>query len=103
MKRTLYLFTSLLILLTACVREDIDVPQIDDVPEGYTRVTFKASAPSPTIGVSTRAVDPDGLDVNNMTLFCFNEFGLYISSEAAQIVPVVRPRQESPRAVNTLR
>lgn len=87
MKRTLYLFASLLILLTACVREDIDVPQIDDVPEGYTRVTFKASAPSPTIGVSTRAVDPDGLDVNNMTLFCFNEFGLYISSEAAQIVP----------------
>ena len=87
MKRTLYLFTSLLILLTACVREDIDVPQVDDVPEGYTRVTFKASAPSPTIGVSTRAVDPDGLDVNNMTLFCFNEFGLYISSEAAQIVP----------------
>lgn len=87
MKRTLYLFTSLLILLTACVREDIDVPQVDDVPEGYTRVTFKASAPSPTIGVSTRAVDPDGLDVNNMTLFCFNEFGLYISSEAATIVP----------------
>lgn len=87
MKRTLYLFTSLLILLTACVRENIDVPQVDDVPEGYTRVTFKASAPSPTIGVSTRAVDPDGLDVNNMTLFCFNEFGLYISSEAATIVP----------------
>ncbi|MBQ1178910.1 MAG: hypothetical protein IIX50_07745 [Bacteroidaceae bacterium] len=87
MKRTLYLFTSLLVLLTACVREDVDVPQIDDVPEGYTRVTFKASAPSPTIGVSTRAVDPDGLDVNNMTLFCFNEFGLYISSEAATIVP----------------
>ncbi len=85
MKRTLYLFTSLLILLTACVREDIDVPQVDDVPEGYTRITFKANASSPTIGVSTRAVDPDGLDVNNMTLFCFNEFGLYISSETATL------------------
>lgn len=85
MKRTLYLFASLLILLTACVKEDIDVPQVDDVPEGYIRVTFKASAPSPTIGVSTRAVDPDGLDVNNMTLFCFNEFGLYISSETATL------------------
>lgn len=85
MKRTLYLFASLLILLTACVREDIDVPQVDDVPEGYTRVTFKASASSPTIGVGTRAVDPDGLDVNNMTLFCFNEFGLYISSETATL------------------
>lgn len=94
MKRTLYLFTSLLILLTACVREDIDVPQVDDAPEGYTRVTFKASAPSPTIGVSTRAVDPDGLDVNNMTLFCFNEFGLYISSEAATIVPDSKTEDE---------
>ncbi len=60
---------------------------VDDVPEGYTRITFKANITSPTIGVDTRAVDPDGLDVNNMTLFCFNEFGLYISSEEAQLVP----------------
>ena len=62
-------------------------PVVDDVPEGYTRITFKANIASPTIGVDTRAVDPDGLDVNNMTLFCFNEFGLYISSEEAQLVP----------------
>lgn len=62
-------------------------PVVDDVPEGYTRITFKANIISPTIGVDTRAVDPDGLDVNNMTLFCFNEFGLYISSEEATIVP----------------
>lgn len=60
---------------------------VDDVPEGYTRITFKANITSPTIGVDTRTVDPDGLDVNNMTLFCFNEFGLYISSEEAQLVP----------------
>ena len=63
------------------------VPVVDDVPEGYTKITFRANMASPTIGVDTRAVDPDGLDVNNMTLFCFNEFGLYISSEEAQIVP----------------
>ena len=87
MKRILYLFTLLLLLLSACTPEEMVVPQGTDVPEGYTRITFKANAPSPTIGVNTRAVDPDGLDVNNMTLFCFNEFGLYISSEAATIVP----------------
>ena len=63
------------------------MPTVDDVPEGYTKITFKANITSPTIGVDTRAVDPDGLDVNNMTLFCFNEFGLYISSEEAQLVP----------------
>ena len=58
---------------------------VDDVPEGYTKITFRANISSPTV-VDTRAVDPDGLDVNNMTLFCFNEFGLYISSEEAKLV-----------------
>ena len=86
MKRILYLFTLLLLLLSACTPEEMVVPQGTDVPEGYTRITFSANISSPTV-VNTRAVDPDGLDVNNMTLFCFNEFGLYISSEAATIVP----------------
>lgn len=78
----------LLILLSSCVREELVVPTpVDDVPEGYTKITFSANIATPTVGVDTRAVDPDGLDVNNMTLFCFNEFGLYISSEEAQLVP----------------
>ncbi|MBO7242888.1 MAG: hypothetical protein J6V19_04405, partial [Alistipes sp.] len=85
MKKILYIFT-LLLLLSSCVQEDVlTVPEVDDVPEGYTKITFTANISSPEV-VDTRAVDPDGLDVNNMTLFCFNEFGLYISSEEAQIV-----------------
>ena len=87
MKRVIYIFTMLLLLLSSCVREDLIVPVVDDVPEGYTKITFRANIAAPTIGVDTRAVDPDGLDVNNMMLFCFNEFGLYISSEEATIVP----------------
>ncbi len=59
----------------------------DEVPEGYTKITFTANIASPTTNIDTRAVDPDGLDVNNMTLFCFNESGLYISSEEATLVP----------------
>ncbi|MBO7199204.1 MAG: hypothetical protein J6V26_04145 [Alistipes sp.] len=87
MKRAIYLYTLLLLLLSSCVQEDVVIPPTtDDVPEGYTKITFRANMSSPTV-VDTRAVDPDGLDVNNMTLFCFNEFGLYISSEEAQIVP----------------
>ena len=77
----------LLILLSSCVREELIVPVVDEVPEGYTKITFRANMASSTIGVDTRAVDPDGLDVNNMPLFCFNEFGPYISSEEAQLVP----------------
>ena len=76
----------MLLLLSSCVREEVVVaPVVDDVPEGYTKITFRANISSPTV-VDTRAVDPDGLDVNNMTLFCFNEFGLYISSEEAKLV-----------------
>ncbi len=79
------IFTLFLILLSACEQEELYTPQTDEIPEGYTRITFSANISSPTV-VNTRAVDPDGLDVNNMTLFCFNEFGLYISSEAATLV-----------------
>ncbi|MBO7234987.1 MAG: hypothetical protein J6V05_00160, partial [Alistipes sp.] len=80
MKQIIYIFTLLLLLLSSCVQEDVIVtPAVDDVPEGYTQIAFTANISSPT-KVNTRAVDPDGLDVNNMTLFCFNEFGLYISS-----------------------
>ena len=86
MKRIIYILTLLLILLGSCVREDFDIPQIVDVPEGYTKITFQATVASSTVDVDTRAVDPDGLDINNMTLFCFNESGLYISSEEATLV-----------------
>ncbi|MBO7299999.1 MAG: hypothetical protein J6U53_01150 [Tidjanibacter sp.] len=86
MKRLLYIFALLLPLVCSCVREGDDVLHFDDTPEGYTRISFRANIFSPTV-VDTRAVDPDGLDVNHMTLFCFNEFGLYISSEEAQLVP----------------
>ena len=86
MKRLIYIFVFALISLSSCLREDIGMPLPSDVPEGYTKLTFRANISAPTV-VDTRAVDPDGLDVNNMTLFCFNEFGLYISSEEAQLVP----------------
>ena len=85
MKRIIYIFTFLLLLLTSCVQEEFDVPQVDDTPEGYVKISFQANISSPTV-VDTRAVDPDGLDINNMTLFCFNESGLYISSEEAKLI-----------------
>lgn len=90
MKRIIYIliFTLFVPLLSSCVQEDMAIsPEIDDVPEGYTKISFIANISSPTTHIDTRAVDPDGLDVNNMTLFCFNEFGLYISSEEATLVP----------------
>ena len=85
MKRLLYILTFLMTLATlSCVREDFPQPETEVVPEGYMKIEFAANIADPT-SVTTRAVDPDGLDVNNMTLFCFNEFGLFISTETAAI------------------
>ena len=85
MKRLLYIFAFFMALATvSCVRENFPQPETEAVPEGYMKIEFAANIADP-ISVTTRAVDPDGLDVNNMTLFCFNEFGLFISTETAQI------------------
>ena len=82
MKRFLLYIISLMLLLSACRPEPDDID--NDVPEGYTRITFKTRI-TDLENVNVRAVDPDGLGVNNMTLFCFNEFGLYISKSTATL------------------
>lgn len=86
MKRLLYIFIAMTaIIQVSCVREDFPQPVPEDVQDGYTKIEFSANITDLT-SVATRAVDPDGLDVNNMTLFCFNEFGLFISTETAELV-----------------
>lgn len=88
MRRFLFVyiaFVSLLSCQSDVVNDDTCQPLPDiTVPEGYTRIDFTANI-SDLECVDTRAVDPDGLDLNNMTLFCFNEYGLYISSEVAYL------------------
>ena len=86
MKRLLYIFAFIMTLAAvSCVREDFPQPETEAVPEGYMKIEFAANIADPT-SVTTRAVDPDGLDVSNMTLFCFNEFGLFISIESAGLI-----------------
>ena len=86
MKRLLYILITVLALVqVSCVQESISQPEGEPVREGYMKIEFAANIADP-VSVTTRAVDPDGLDVNNMTLFCFNEFGLFISTETAQLV-----------------
>ena len=74
----------LVLVPVSCVNENFPQPESEQLPDGYTKIEFTANITDPT-SVSTRAVDPDGLDVNNMTLFCFNEFGLFISTETATL------------------
>ena len=84
MKRILYYINiiTLLLALSTCRPQPDD--NNGDMPEGYTRITFNAAIVEPQ-QVNVRGVDPDGLGVNNMTLFCFNEFGLYISNSTATL------------------
>ena len=90
MKRVLYTAYILvaLAIMASCQRDAVEefVPQkpTKEAPEGYTYIEFKANI-SDIQRRNTRAVDPDGLHLSNMTLFCFNEFGLYISSEEATL------------------
>lgn len=83
MNRFIYIAIAIL-TLASCVRENF-LTQGDNVPEGYIKIEFTANISDPAM-VNTRAVDPDGLDVNNLTLFCFNENGLFISTQTAELV-----------------
>ena len=86
MKRLIYILMFIMALVqVSCVQENFPQQSPEEVPDGYTKIEFAANISAPT-SVTTRAVDPDGLDVNNMTLFCFNEFGLFISTETATLV-----------------
>lgn len=83
MKKIIYIYTILSLLTLLSCNRNPDDPD-SDLPEGYTRITFNAAIVEPQ-KVNVRDVDPDGLGVNNMTLFCFNEFGLYISKSTARL------------------
>ena len=70
-----------MLILSSCRQHELDD---DYTSDGYTTITFKTRI-TDLENVNVRGVDPDGLGVNNMTLFCFNEFGLYISKSVATL------------------
>ena len=87
MKRLLQLsiLMGMILAFTACNHEQLEGNlSMKDAPEGYVAVSFKAQIPDMT-EVQTRAVDPDGLDIHNMKLFCFNSYGIFITVEYATL------------------
>ena len=67
-----------MMVLLSCTEDDFNHSP-GDVPAGYMNISFKTDI-SDMQTVQVRAVDPDGLDVQNMTLFCFNPYGLFIAT-----------------------
>jgi hypothetical protein len=77
---------ALLLLVSAVSCRSIELPeQSVEVPEGYVKIDFKA-APDGFDSVAVRAVDPDGLDIQNLTLFCFSNYGLFITTVNATLL-----------------
>lgn len=88
MKR-IYGFLVLLVglVLTSCDISDMhNLQDKNPAPEGYVNISFGAQI----LGqpkVMTKVVDPDGEDINTMTLFCFDSYGLFISTATASLTP----------------
>lgn len=72
--------------LVSCLSENGWKTEQKVVPDGYVSVSFRTDIPAMQ-EVSTRAVDPDGYGVQNMTLFCFDGYGLFISTATATLAP----------------
>lgn len=48
------------------------------IPDGYMPISLYFNAPD-AIEVNTKAADPDGKGVNKMNLFCFDNYGVFIT------------------------
>ena len=87
MKRYINIALSILVgfSLMSCV-EDLVGPDTNVSPEGYMTINFVVQVPDMN-QVQTKAVDPDGGGVQQMTVFCFDDNGLFITTVTADIVP----------------
>lgn len=71
-------------LLVSCVEDELWKNPQTGVREGYIALNFSADIPAMQ-EVVTRSVDPDGGGVQDMTLFCFDSYGLFITTATATI------------------
>lgn len=73
-------------LLVSCSEDELWQNQ-QPPRDGYIALNFSADIPEmeEVRNVMTRSVDPDGGGVQDMTLFCFDSYGLFISTAKATI------------------
>ena len=85
MKRYINIALSIIagISLTSCL-DDLVGPETNLAPEGYMTIGFAVQVPDMNT-VQTKAVDPDGGGVQQMTVFCFDENDLFITTVTADI------------------
>lgn len=79
MKRLLHTIIAIMAIgmFISCEKNEMEGGRLP-VPEGHMPVNITFTAPD-MLQVNTKAVDPDGKGINKMTLFCFDNFGMFIS------------------------
>ena len=83
--RILAIMLSCIIGFVSCADDDLySFPDQNVIPKGSVKISFKTDIPEMEV-VKVRGVDPDGVDVHNMTLFCFNPYGLFLTTVEATL------------------
>ncbi len=88
-KRLIYIAVALIAMamaIVSCQEHDEWGKGNESVPDGFVKLEFKVSAPAAE-EVKSRSVDPDGGGIQNMTLFCFDRYGLFITTTTTTITP----------------
>ena len=89
MRRSINMFiVALGAMLTLSCHHDMTTDFGGENPprEGYVRIDFETRCPDMT-EVNTRGVDPDGVGVQDLTLFCFDAYGIFLTTVNATITP----------------
>lgn len=79
---TIMAMAAIAVLLVSCRQDEWFEPS-PVARESYVALRFSADIPAME-KVATRAVDPDGGGVQDMTLFCFDSYGLFITTVTAK-------------------
>lgn len=78
----------LLVALSACTDEVAVENGQETVVEGDVALQLSVSVPDAKV-VTTRDIDPDGLGIKTLYLFCFDEYGSYIGLRDASHIQLV--------------
>lgn len=81
---TIIALAGILALNVACQREDFLSPEGNETQDGYVTLRFNVEVPDMDV-VQTRAVDPDGGGVQQISVFCFDKNALFITVTTAKV------------------
>ncbi len=81
---TIIALAGILALNVACQREDYLIQDTGGTQDGHICLRFNVEVPDMDV-VETKAVDPDGGGVQQISVFCFDKNGLFITVTTAKV------------------